>query len=178
MSDLDLDLDALVRRLRRKPIFPEIGGHGVSYGTEAVELMIPHRPPMRLVDGIDAFDPEAATIAAQRYVDPADPVFGGHFPGNPVYPGVLQLEMIGQAGLCLSWLMEHGALDPANPAPPVDVRVTRVHAASFLAPVLPGDRLTIACERVIDDPLCGVIAGQIRRGDTICSTCVIEVYFV
>jgi len=175
---LDIDLDALTRRLRRKPVFPEHGAHAVSLGTEAVELMLPHRDPMRLVDGIDAFDPDAALVLGHRVVAEDDPIFAGHFPDFPVYPGVLQLEMIGQIGLCLAWLLEHGVPGPDASAPPVDARVVRVHHASFLGAVSPGDRLELAGERVVDDPLCGVIAGQVRRGDAICSTCVLEVYFV
>jgi 3-hydroxymyristoyl/3-hydroxydecanoyl-(acyl carrier protein) dehydratase len=133
---------------------------------------------MRLVDGIVAFDRDNARVLGRARTRPEDPVFAGHFPGNPVYPGVLHLEMIGQIGLCLAWLMENGPWTPASKAPPVDARVVRVHHAAFLDAVRPGEDLLLVGERVVDDPLCGVIAGQVRRGDTVCSTCVLEVYFV
>ena len=177
MNDLGIDLDALARRLRKAPLAAEGGVRG-PWGTEAVEMMLPHRDPMRLVDGVDAFDPAGNWIVGHRFVRPDDPVFAGHFPTFPVYPGVLHLEMIGQIGLCLGWLVQNGAPEPTKQAPPVDARVVRVHHAAFFEAVRPGDRVTIAGERVVDDPLCGVIAGQVRRGDVICSTCVLEVYFV
>ncbi len=50
---------------------------------------IPHRPPFLLVDEIVAVDD--ATIRTRRRADPDDPIFKGHFPGNPVLPGVLGL---------------------------------------------------------------------------------------
>ena len=175
MSDLEFDLDRLSRRLRRKPVFADAAAHAVDLGTDVVERMIPHRPPMRLVDRITAFDPASALVLGTCLVSVDDPVFGGHFPGHPVYPGVLQLEMIGQIGLCLAWLVANG---PGGDGPPVDARVVRVHHAAFLGAVSPGDTVTLAGERVVDDPLCGVIAGQVRIGDNICSTCVLEVYFV
>lgn len=171
-------IEARLRRLRREHIFPDASAHAVSLGAEAVKGMLPHRPPLLFVDGIDAFDREGARILARASVDPGDPIFAGHFPGRPIYPGVLQLEMVGQAGLCLAWLLEHGPFDPTSAAPPLDARVTRVHGASFLAPVLPGDLLAITAERVIDDPLSGMIAGQVLRGGAICSTCALEVYLV
>ena len=44
----------------------------------------------------------------RRRIDPDDPIFAGHFPGDPVYPGMLQLEMAGQLGVWLAQRLNAG----------------------------------------------------------------------
>jgi 3-hydroxyacyl-[acyl-carrier-protein] dehydratase len=59
--------------------------------------LLPHRPPFRFVDAVDAFEP-GATIEARYRVTGEEAFLAGHFPGNPVFPGVIQLEALAQAG--------------------------------------------------------------------------------
>lgn len=64
--------------------------------TDPVSLL-PHRPPFRFVDGVDELVPGVSVLARYR-VTGDEPFLAGHFPGNPVFPGVLQLEALAQAG--------------------------------------------------------------------------------
>ena len=59
--------------------------------------LLPHRPPFRFVDSVDEIEP-GVRIQARYTVTGAEAFLAGHFPGNPVFPGVLQLEALAQAG--------------------------------------------------------------------------------
>lgn len=132
--------------------------------------MIPHRDPFRLIDGIDHYDASSSTIRGHRTVAADDPLFAGHFPGDPVYPGVLLLEMLGQLGLCLLHL------DDSAEARSVGARLLKVHHATFMAPVVPGAALTLEARALEADAIAASIAGQVWHADTLCAVAILEVY--
>lgn len=70
----------------------EPGGAAVDF-----VALLPHRPPFRFVDSVDSVEPGVGAVARLR-VTGDEPFLAGHFPGNPVFPGVLQLEALAQTG--------------------------------------------------------------------------------
>lgn len=56
---------------------------------------LPHRPPFLFVDRVEIREP-GVEAAGEKTFDPADPMFGGHFPGNPIVPGVILTEALAQ----------------------------------------------------------------------------------
>jgi 3-hydroxyacyl-[acyl-carrier-protein] dehydratase len=65
--------------------------------SDALIALLPHRPPFRFIDAVDAHEP-GVSVRARYRVTGDEPFLAGHFPGNPVFPGVLQLEALAQAG--------------------------------------------------------------------------------
>lgn len=104
---------------------------------EDVKQIIPHRPPFLFVDEIISSTGEK--LVAQRTLRPDEPFFAGHYPGNPIMPGVLIAESVFQAGaIHLVKTLSEGVV-PKN-AVPVLVRISD---ARFRQVIRPGDVLTI-----------------------------------
>jgi 3-hydroxyacyl-[acyl-carrier-protein] dehydratase len=170
------DFSSLILKGRRSKLFDLASLRPLDLGSEAIKELLLHREPFLLLDRVTAVDPDGLSAAGTRRIDPLDPVFRGHFPQVPVYPGVLLLEIIGQLGLCLLGLADKGSLQAA-PAPR-QVRIVKIHHAVFLNEVKPGDDLIVLAKVVESDELTATCAGQIIKGDTICAFALVEVYFV
>lgn len=72
-------------------------------GVPEIERCIPHRFPFLLVDKVLSYEP-GVSIRAIKNVSIGDPVLQGHFPGNPVMPGVYMVEAMAQASAVLGKL--------------------------------------------------------------------------
>lgn len=110
-----------------------------------VSNFLPHRYPFLLVDKIIYLDNE--TVAGIKNVSMNEPFFQGHFPGNPVMPGVLQVEAMTQVG---GILVLNTVPDPEN----YWTYFLGIDGCRFRKMVLPGDTLVIQCD----------LLAPIRRG--------------
>lgn len=98
---------------------------------------IPHRYPFLLVDRIVEMRPDG--IVGLKNVTIDEPYFQGHWPGEPVMPGVLQLEALAQTGAVL--LFTH--LQEAGSGDRMDVFFRGIDRAKFRRMVVPGDQLML-----------------------------------
>ncbi len=103
-----------------------------------VEELIPHRPPFLFVDEI--ISQSENSLIARRKVRPEEDFFQGHYPGNPIMPGVLISEAVFQTGAL--FLVKHleGSGELTGKEVPV---LARISDARFRSIVRPGDELTI-----------------------------------
>jgi 3-hydroxyacyl-[acyl-carrier-protein] dehydratase len=69
----------------------------VTAGDDDPVRLLPHRPPFRFVDVVDELVP-GERVRARYRVTGEEAFLAGHFPGNPILPGVIQLEALAQAG--------------------------------------------------------------------------------
>ncbi|MBC8238163.1 MAG: 3-hydroxyacyl-ACP dehydratase FabZ [Helicobacteraceae bacterium] len=102
-----------------------------------IQEIIPHRYPFLLVDRItDVVKNE--TLIGYKNVSISENVFQGHFPGHPIYPGVMILEGMAQAGGILAFQsMDMTKEEAAKKV----VYFMSIDKAKFRAPVKPGDKL-------------------------------------
>jgi len=113
---------------------------GAILDVEAIQRLIPHRPPFLLVDRVVTLEP-GRRILAWKSVTINEPFFQGHFPGAPVMPGVLILEALAQAAAVLAVRSI-----PEEEARSKLTYLMAIDGARFRKPVVPGDRLELAVE--------------------------------
>ncbi|MEO8759345.1 MAG: 3-hydroxyacyl-ACP dehydratase FabZ family protein [Bacteroidia bacterium] len=169
--------EAVINSLKRDVIELPAGTTTVDLGMDSIYKIIPHRPPFVLITSISAVNIEHGIIEVQYNVNPKDPVFEGHFPGMPIYPGVFQVEGMGQAGLCLSYFIKNNTLTIDEKSEPVKGLFTRVHNAGFNKGVKPGDKLTIRVKSIEDDDFMGLMSAQVLINNEIYSHSILEVYY-
>ncbi len=103
-----------------------------------IQKIIPHRYPFLLLDRVTDLTP-GETLVGFKNITIAEPVFQGHFPGHPIYPGVMILEGMAQAGGILAF-KSMGDMTEEEAASKV-VYFKSIDKAKFRNPVRPGDRL-------------------------------------
>ncbi|CAH0145601.1 MULTISPECIES: 3-hydroxyacyl-ACP dehydratase FabZ [Stenotrophomonas] len=105
-----------------------------------IQTLLPHRYPFLLVDKVVSIDYEKRTIVATKNVSINEPFFQGHFPGQPIMPGVLIIEAMAQAGGVLT------QLTLGRDAQSKLFYMVKVDKARFTKQVVPGDVLEMHVE--------------------------------
>jgi len=99
---------------------------------------IPHRPPFLWIDSIISY--AGFCLNTEKYIAPDLDLFMGHYPGNPIMPGVLLCEAVFQSGaLFMSRLLQDSG-DPFGTGGKIPV-LTRITGAKFKRPVKPGSTI-------------------------------------
>lgn len=124
------------------------------YRIEEIMKMLPHRYPFLLVDRLEVEVPGEKGTGIKN-VTMNEEFFQGHFPGNPVMPGVLQIEAMAQtAGAIVI------AKDNNNDGQTKSVLFMSIDGVKFRKPVKPGDQLRMHVEKIKERRNIFVFKGQ------------------
>lgn len=106
-------------------------------GIKEIQEIIPHRHPFLLIDFIDELEPGVRAVG-YKSITFNEPQFNGHFPGQPVMPGVLMIEALAQVGAVAILSLPENKGKTAF--------FGSINNTKFKQMVLPGDRLKLECE--------------------------------
>ncbi len=106
-------------------------------GIKEIQEIIPHRHPFLLIDCIEELEPGVRAVG-YKSITYNEPQFQGHFPQEPVMPGVLMIEALAQVGAVAILSLEENKGKVAY--------FGAINNAKFKQKVVPGDRLKLECE--------------------------------
>lgn len=129
--------------------------------TRQIMDIIPHRHPFLLVDRIEELEPGIRAVGVKA-VTYDEPYFSGHFPDEPVMPGVLQIEACAQVGAVAILSLDENKGKTAY--------FGEISSARFKRKVVPGDVLTMECEIIKRKGPVGVGKATAKVGDEIALT--------
>jgi 3-hydroxyacyl-[acyl-carrier-protein] dehydratase len=110
-------------------------------GEARIEAVLPHRHPFLWIDSILSVEPRARCVASKR-IDPQAPFFAGHFPGDPILPGVFLVEAAAQtAGVMM---------DARGTARGSEKRLASINQFKFRKPVKPGAVIEIETRLLLE----------------------------
>ena len=147
----------------------------LSFDLPQILRILPHRAPFLLLDRVVDIQPRKSARAI-KCVTYSEPFFQGHFPGKPIFPGVLVLEALSQLVAVLAY-----ASEPFDSNQKI-LYFMGIDRARFRTAVVPGDRLTLEVDLIqrksniwkcagvatVDDALCAeaeLLAAIVERED-------------
>jgi 3-hydroxyacyl-[acyl-carrier-protein] dehydratase len=137
-----------------------------KWDIEWILSVLPHRYPILLVDRVLEIEPQKRIVAIKN-VTINEPIFAGHFPGRPVFPGVLLIEGMAQAG---GLLLLQDIPDRSKKL----IYFAGIEEAKFRRPVVPGDQVRYELEVLRLRSTYSKLAGRVTVDGQLCAEAVIS----
>ena len=154
------DISRAIRRSGDRPLFKYRAKEQPLLDINAIKRLLPHRPPFLLVDRV--FHIEENSIGGVKNVSMNEPFFVGHFPEEPVMPGVLIIEALAQ---CCGILVLNRVEDPDS----YSTYFLKADGVKWKRKVVPGDTLQLECH--ITDMRRGICTSECKAfvaGQLVC----------
>jgi 3-hydroxyacyl-[acyl-carrier-protein] dehydratase len=117
-----------------------------------IEQILPHRPPFLWIDRVQSVEPGVSCVTS-KWIDPEAPVFAGHFPGDPILPGVFLIEAAAQtAGVMMG---SRGSTGGATK------RLAAVSQFKWKRPVRPGATLKIETRLLVEREGMALVSAEV-----------------
>ena len=123
---------------------------------EEIQKILPHRDGMLLIDEVEVID---GIAYAKKTIRPEEWFLQGHFPGNPIVPGVILCEIMAQSACALLGDVAGGNITPY---------LTGLDKVRFRNPVRPGDMIEITCSIIRSKDNFYFAKGQGKAGGKLC----------
>ena len=131
---------------------PRTDAHELCIDAQRTRRISPYGPPFVMVDRVESYQPATKKLVSIKCLGQNEPMLQGHFPGYPIFPGVLLIECLSQNS---SFLMSLDQLDAAGVWG--DAAITRLEAGNprnvlvesrikHISPVFPGDVIVLESE--------------------------------
>ena len=119
---------------------------------QALQDHIPHREPFLWIDRVEHVEPGVRCVAF-KFIDPAEPFFAGHFPENPVLPGVFVIEAMAQTAGVMLGSATGGACVAL---------LAGVNRFKFLKTIAPGSELRIETRTLVSTGKMALVEGTVE----------------
>lgn len=141
----------------------------VPFGIDRILELLPHRAPMLMIDRV--LELGENHIRAEKLVSAAEPVFAGHFPGRPIFPGVLIIEAMAQAAGIWASLSSPALRERLSVLAGVD-------DARFRRQVVPGDVLVLEARALAARSKLSKFEAKATVGGELVAEAILLAYFV
>jgi 3-hydroxyacyl-[acyl-carrier-protein] dehydratase len=167
-GSMSREAEDLLDLAAKTPLLPGFdGSQPPLFRREEVERVMTHRDPFLFIDDVLTLDLEKGLIATRYDLERGRFILAGHYPGDPFWPAVFQIEAVAQSG---GFLFNSKHKVPGAPG-----LLTHVLGGRFMLPVKPGSDLHIV-SRTLEDGLMIEVVGQCLQNGQICSAAAVKFY--